>query len=126
MLENPLSDYRKYLIWRILSPYLLNVKNIPKEESYSVIKDWLDKCSKLERLNFNAKLKIKDGLKGARGYFPISLEKLKEENRELYEIVGKLGRAGFLLPEDRLNILLKGSSVVAKGLEEEIYRQVMK
>jgi len=88
ILENPLSDHRKYIIWRILSPYLLNIKNLPKEESYSVIKDWLDKCSKLERLNFNAKLKIKEGLKGAsKGYYPISLEKLKEENKELYNIL---------------------------------------
>jgi hypothetical protein len=38
-------------------------------------------------LNFNAKIKIKEGLKGAsKGYLPISLEKLKEENKELYDI----------------------------------------
>jgi hypothetical protein len=88
ILENPLSDHRKYIIWRILSPYLLNVKKLPKEESYSVIKDWLDKCNKLEKLNFNAKVKIKEGIKSAqKGYFPISLEKLKEENKALYDIV---------------------------------------
>ncbi len=88
ILEDPLPDHRKYIIWRVLSPYLLNVKKLPKEESYTVMKDWLDKCDILERLNFNAKLKIKEGLKGAsKGYFPISLEKLKEENKALYDIV---------------------------------------
>jgi hypothetical protein len=55
VLENPLPYHMKYIIWRILSPYLLNIKKLPKEESYSVMKDWLDKCNKLERLNFNAK-----------------------------------------------------------------------
>jgi hypothetical protein len=30
ILEHPLSDYRKYIIWRILSPYLLNVRKLPK------------------------------------------------------------------------------------------------
>ena len=61
---------------------------LPKEEAYSVMKEWLDKCDKLERLNFNSKIKIKDGLKGAsKGYFPISMEKLKEENRQLYELI---------------------------------------
>jgi len=90
ILENPLPDHRKYIIWRILSPYLLNVKKLPKEESYSVIKDWLDQCNKLERLNFNPKIKIKEGIKGAnKGYFPISLEKLKDENKALYDIVYK-------------------------------------
>jgi hypothetical protein len=88
ILKKPLPDHRKYIIWRILSPYLLIVKNLSREESYFVIKEWLDKCNKLERLNFNPKLKIKEGLKGAsKGYYPISLQKLKEENKELYDIV---------------------------------------
>jgi hypothetical protein len=88
VLKDPLHDHRKYIIWRILSPYLLNIKKLPREEAYSIIKDWLDKCNKLEKLNFNAKLKIKEALRGAsKGYFPISLEKLKEENKLLYDIV---------------------------------------
>jgi Primase X len=99
ILENPLADHRKYIIWRILSPYLLNVRTLPKEESYIVIKDWLDKCNKLENLNFNAKLKIKEGLKGAhKGYFPISLEKLREENKELYDIF--MNRTGKRISEN--------------------------
>jgi Primase X len=93
ILEHPLSDHRKYIIWRILSPYLLNVKNLPKEEAYSVMKEWLDKFDKLEKLSFNPKTKIKDGLRGAsKGYLPISMEKLKEENRQLYDVV--LNRIG--------------------------------
>jgi Primase X len=88
ILENPVSDHRKYIIWRILSPYLLNVRLLPKEQAYSITKDWLDKCDKIERLSFNPKIKIKDGLRGAsKGYFPISMEKLKEENRQLYDLV---------------------------------------
>jgi hypothetical protein len=99
ILENPLVDHRKYIIWRILSPYLLNVRTLPKEESYIVIKDWLDKCNKLENLNFDAKLKIKEGLKGAhKGYFPISLEKLREENKELYDTV--MNRTGKRISEN--------------------------
>jgi Primase X len=90
ILEHPLSDHRKYIIWRILSPYLLNVRKLPKEEAYSVMKEWLDKCDKLEKITFNPKIKIKDGLKGAsKGYFPISMEKLKEENKALYNLIVK-------------------------------------
>jgi hypothetical protein len=96
ILEHPLPDHRKYVIWRILSPYLLNVRKLPKEEAYSVMKEWLDKCNKLEKLNFNSKIKIKAGLKGAsKGYFPISMEKLKEENRQLYDLVlNRIGHDG--------------------------------
>jgi hypothetical protein len=93
ILEQPLSDHRKYIIWRVLSPYLLNIRKLPKEEAYSVMKDWLDKCNKLEKLSFNPKIKIKDGLRGAsKGYYPISMEKLKEENRQLYDaVVNRIG-----------------------------------
>ena len=88
ILDQPLSDHRKYIIWRILSPYLLNVKKLPKEEAYSVMKEWLDKCDKLKRLNFNSKIKIKDGLNEAsKGFLQISMEKLKEENTELYDLI---------------------------------------
>jgi hypothetical protein len=88
ILENALADHRKYVIWRILSPYLLNVRKLTREEAYSVMKDWLNKFDKLERLNFNAKSKIIEGLRGAnKGYYPISLEKRKEENKTLYDIV---------------------------------------
>ena len=50
ILENALPDHRKYIIWRILSPYLLNVRKLTREEAYSIMNDWLDKCDKLERL----------------------------------------------------------------------------
>jgi hypothetical protein len=41
----------------------LNIKKVPKEEAYSVMKDWLVKCDKLVKLIFNPKVKIKEGLK---------------------------------------------------------------
>jgi Primase X len=88
LLQTPIADHRKYCIWRILSPYLLNVKKLSNEEAYSIMNDWLDKCNKLERLNFNAKAKIKEGLKDAsKGYHPVSLEKLKQEDKVLYDIL---------------------------------------
>jgi hypothetical protein len=89
LLQTALSDHRKYCIWRILVPYLINVRRVSSyEESYSVIKNWLDKCNKLQRLNFNAKIKINEGLRGAsKGYLPISLEKLSQENKALYAVV---------------------------------------
>jgi non-catalytic primase subunit PriX-like protein len=84
LLQTPLSDHRKYCIWRILSPYLLNVKRLSNEQARSIMNDWLDKCNKLVMLNFNAKAKIEEGLRGAsKGYYPISVEKLKKENKVL-------------------------------------------
>jgi hypothetical protein len=75
LLQTPLSDYRKYCIWRILSPYLLNIRKLPEHEATDIMRDWLNKCNQLRRLDFNYKQKIKDGTEGVkRGYLYISLE----------------------------------------------------
>jgi hypothetical protein len=89
LLQTPLCDHRKYCIWRILAPYLMNVRRLSYEECFMIMKNWLDKCNQVERLNFNAKAKIKEGLYGAqkKSHFPIRIGKLKEENKELYGIV---------------------------------------
>ena len=86
LLQTPLQDHRKFAIWRILAPYLINVKGLPAEQAFGIIEEWLGKCSDLRRLNFYPKSKIREGIKGAaKGYRPISYEKLKIENNELYE-----------------------------------------
>jgi hypothetical protein len=88
LLQTSLSDHRKYCIWRILSPYLLNVKKLSNEDAYSLMKNWLDKCDKLQALNFNSKAKIRGGLEAAsKGYYPISIWKSKKENKALHNIV---------------------------------------
>lgn len=48
-------------------------------------------CNKLEKLKFNANNEIKESLKGAsKGYLPISLNKLKLENKEMHDIIMNL------------------------------------
>jgi hypothetical protein len=76
-------------MWRILAPYLINIKKLSYDEAFTVIKDWLKGCGKMASLDFNANNRIKDNLKAAMkvGYLPISLNNLKEENRQLYDIV---------------------------------------
>jgi hypothetical protein len=84
LLLTPIPDHRKYCIWRILVPYLLNIRRLSEQETTDIIIDWLNRCKQLRRLDFNYKQKIKDGIEGAKeGYLPISREKLKEENNRL-------------------------------------------
>jgi hypothetical protein len=89
VLETPLADHRKYVVWRILSPYLIKVKKLSHEESSKIIKQWLGECNKVKTLDFTPNQKIKEGLNAAtkKGYYPISLEKLKSENKELLDML---------------------------------------
>ena len=50
LLKIPIDDGRKTSICLILSPYLMNIKRLSYERSHSIIIDWLNKCSLLQRL----------------------------------------------------------------------------
>jgi len=99
LLQTPLPKCRKYCIWRILAPYLINVKHLSFEKSFDIIDKWLYKCNELETLDFDTDAKINDCLNGAlnKGYLPISFDNpkkeprtLKTDNRELYDLVKDL------------------------------------
>jgi hypothetical protein len=96
LLKTPMPDHRKYCIWRILAPYLINVKHLTFEEAFDIIEKWLYKCNDLEELDFDTEMKVNYCLNGAvnKGYLPISLynpnkepKTLKTDNRELYNIL---------------------------------------
>jgi hypothetical protein len=77
---------------RILSPYLINIRKYLPEEAFDAIKNWLDRCSSLRRLDFNPIYVIKYKVSAAKrtGYLPVSLGKLKIENTYLYNQLTKL------------------------------------
>jgi hypothetical protein len=83
LLQTPIEDQRKYCLWRIIGPYLLNVKHISEAETAKTMEKWLTLCSNLKKLDFEPKIKIYRIIKGNREFKPISYAKLKEENREL-------------------------------------------
>jgi hypothetical protein len=96
LLQTPLPKFRKYCVWRILAPYLINVKHLSFDEAFDIIDKWLDECNDLEALDFDKTTKVNDCLNGAVniGYLPISFDNpLKEprtlttDNRDLYDLV---------------------------------------
>ena len=91
LLHTPISDYRKLAVWRILAPYLRNKRGLSYDESYSIIRDWLDKCNAVKRLDFNPHYKIKGALNSSNNFLPINKEKLKNENYGFYRILQESG-----------------------------------
>jgi len=88
LLQIPISDHRKYALWRIVVPYLINVSKVSYEDAFSIIRVWLDKCSKLKPL-IGVNDRIKPDLNAAVriGYLPISLSDLETENRQLADLI---------------------------------------
>jgi Primase X len=89
LLQTPVDDYRKFAIWRILAPYLINIKGSSIENAFTMIRDWLNKCNSLRQLDFNPNYIVKYNINSAQkaGYLPISLDKLKMENSRLHNLV---------------------------------------
>jgi hypothetical protein len=89
LLNTPLDDYRKFVVWRILAPYLVNIRKCSTDEAYGTIRKWLDRCSLLRQLDFSPNYLIKYNINSAErnGYLPISLDKQKIENAYLYNVL---------------------------------------
>jgi hypothetical protein len=91
LLENAINEGRKMSIWHILAPYLINVKKLSYSQSFDIIIDWLERCSKLKRLNFNIRQKIREGLDRVGNYGPARLESLRLEHPGLYAELLRIG-----------------------------------
>jgi hypothetical protein len=87
LLETPIEDYRKNAVSLILGPYLINVKKLSYDDAFNIIKDWLNKCDSIKRLDSNFSYRIKYTLENSikNGYLPMKFETLKEKNRALYD-----------------------------------------
>ncbi|WP_172602021.1 DNA primase noncatalytic subunit PriX [Candidatus Nitrosocosmicus franklandus] len=87
LLQIPLEDHRKYCLFHILVPYLVNVKKLPPEEISQVIVDWLSKCNNVKHLDFDPVSEIKNKMKYVKSYKPMSLPKLRRENKCLFQVL---------------------------------------
>jgi Primase X len=89
LLRTPMGDRRKYCVWRILIPYLLNIRKLPEGQIMEIINDWLSRCNQIRKLDFNHDQRISDAILRSKRtrFFPIGLEKLKEEDIVLYQYI---------------------------------------
>jgi hypothetical protein len=87
LLQTPLDDHRKYCIFHILVPYLVNVRGLSAEEVYSIVDNWLSKCNTMKALDFDTSTEIKNRIKYVKNYKPMSLTKLQTDNKDMYMIL---------------------------------------
>lgn len=90
LLDTPIPDFRKYVIWKILCPYLVNIKKLSYEESFNLLENWLNSCDCCNKLSFNPKDEIKTRLRYVKSYLPISLSKLKIDNPDFFKMLHEL------------------------------------
>ena len=68
------------LLCKILYPYLVNIKKLEYEQTFSILKDWLEKFNKLRKLDFNPNIEIKSKLRRVKHYNDYSsIKKMKDD-----------------------------------------------
>jgi Primase X len=92
ILQTQIPDHRKFASHWILSRYLINVKHMNPDETYTVLKDWSMRCNGVKALSpstteFDKRIRydIKEAVKT--GKAPIGKKLLGEMNKELYALI---------------------------------------
>lgn len=84
LLKTPIENHRKFCLWRILVPYLLNTKQLSEKKSADILEWWLLECNKKRGVDFDVKTRVHCVVKGNKGFQPISRSKLETENNDLF------------------------------------------
>ena len=87
LLQTGISNGRKYCIWRILVPYLVNRKCLSAEQSTNIIMGWSNRCSQLARLDFNSNSRIDYALRHVGKYGPVYPETVRKEHFILFQLL---------------------------------------
>jgi hypothetical protein len=89
LLQTPIEDYRKFCMWRILCPYLINIRKMSKVEASLVLKEWLGKCDRVRKIDFNPQREVSARLKSVGPFLPSAKDKLKKEQPDLFNLLIK-------------------------------------
>jgi hypothetical protein len=87
LLQTPIEDGRKQCLWRILCPYIINIRKVAEQEAFIMLDEWLKKCGELRPLDFQPNKIIEDDLKNVKQFLPPSKDKLKDQYKEIYNIL---------------------------------------
>ena len=87
LLQTPVPCFRRYCLYRILVPYLVNIRKLNSEKCYDFLNTWLEKCNMLSKISFNTESEIRTRLIAVKDYEPLSLYKLRTENADLYYLL---------------------------------------
>lgn len=58
-----------------------------RQKCLNILLNWLEQCNSISKISFNIEAEINTRLNGVKGYRPFSLNKLRNENPDLYKIL---------------------------------------
>ncbi len=99
LLQTPIEDRRKDVIFWVLAPYLITVRGLGYDQAYSIIESWLDKCAQVRGLepskaDFRYRIRYCLDVAESKERWPIGLEKFKRYYPDAYNKCLKLDHSG--------------------------------
>jgi hypothetical protein len=96
LLQTPVEDGRKNLMFWVLAPYLITVKGLDYDRAYHIIESWLGKCDNVKRLDpgwTHFRYRIRYCLDTAEDQErkPIRFDTFKEYYHEVYKELYRTG-----------------------------------
>ena len=90
LLQTPVEDNRKDLLYWVLAPYLITVRGLDCDIAYAILDAWLDKCDEVRRLEpgrTEFRYRIRYCLDSAENQErkPIKFETFKEYYPDIYK-----------------------------------------
>jgi hypothetical protein len=91
LLQTPLDDFRKRGIDLLLAHFLITIKGMPPDAAERIILNWLDRCSSLRRLDFDAVERVQSKILDVKttNFLPLGKEKFKVQDSDLFYRLSK-------------------------------------
>lgn len=94
ILQKPIPDGRKIIIWKMLAPFFMNVVKLSEEDAFNKIMSCVEKCTDLRGTDITKDF-VKSQLRNAQTFIdyngerlkPISPSKLKTEYENIYDLI---------------------------------------
>jgi len=85
--------FRGKFLWLVVTPYLTNVKKLPKKEAVKIANEWLKKSNFHKFLDRDLCSYVENTYKHflKRGIMPCTLRTLKERHNSLYRVLEEAG-----------------------------------
>ncbi|KAA2280247.1 DNA primase noncatalytic subunit PriX [Candidatus Nitrosocosmicus sp. SS] len=89
LLQVPIEDNRKICLWKIICPYLVNVKQYAEDDAFQIAENWLKICDRKKQLqiHFNYHAYLRNVLRKVSSFYPLSIRKVREELPDLYKML---------------------------------------
>lgn len=85
LLEMKVTDGRHRLLWIVLAPYLINVKNDSDDKAEDALRDWAKKSGAGDDIGRTIKYDIRRSRRT--GLMPPTIANLKTKHRDIYDIL---------------------------------------